>query len=616
MELSSAYLDQYLSEEATEATGEDTRHTILVPLANPNTAPVLLELATVIAGKEQGRVIGLVVTANFEQANPQLIERFERTIRAINRWDDACEITLLTRRTASVSVGIMEVAHEYEVDQILLGLTDPVRGQVELGDVVETLVENAPCDVLVYRDSESPGFTRVVVPVGGSVASRVTVAMGVRLAKGVDRACEVLHVYASHRPEWESRMRVEKMLSSVRGHNLVQTKIVPGLNETESILSNTTENDMLVVGKSERSELEKWLYGNTAQRLLDRAPGPVLLVARSQQHTEDQTQTRRRLSWLRPILGEAEQEQILWNAQDTAAPSLDYFVLIIVASLLASLGLLLNSGAVIIGAMLVAPLMGPIVSFGVGLCTARFRLLRQASVTVLLGTFAAMLVGYLLGLLAPPNAPTAELLGRGFPSFLDAGVATGAGFIAAYATARKRIPAALTGVAIAAALVPPVNAFGINLATGELRLAFGAGLLFVTNIMCIAMVGAGVFFWLGMRPQKLEDQQKRWRYVTILATFVIVIPVLLVLLNFGRRVSSELISPNDVIAAFAPARVVDIEVVDHEPVIVKATLLVTDEEQSLEAVDIAQEILSNDLGEPVQLQVVVQRLVEGTTGGR
>ena len=615
MELSRAYLDEYLSEEP-ESIGV-VKNTILVPLANPHTAPVLLELATVIAGKETGHVIGLVVTSNFDVPSKELVDRFDKTIRAISRWDDTCEISLLTRRTASVTTGILEVAHEYEADQILLGLNDPVRGQVELGDVVEAIVEKAPCDVLVYRDSDSPGFTRVVVPVGGSVASRVTVAMGVRLAKGVDRACEVLHVYASHRPEWESRMRVENMLTGVQGHNLVQTKIVPGLNETDSILANTDENDMLVVGKSERSDLEKWLYGNTAQRLLDRAPGPVLLVARSQKHSEDQAQGRRWLSWLRPVLGEAEQEQLVWNAQDTASPSLDYFVLIIVASLLASLGLLLDSAAVIIGAMLVAPLMGPIVSFGVGLCTARLRLLRQAAVTVLLGALTALAVGFILGKLAPPQAPTSELLGRGFPSILDAGVAAGAGFIAAYATARKGIPAALSGVAIAAALVPPINAFGINLATGEMRLAFGAGLLFLTNIMWIALVGAGVTFWLGMRPQKLEDHGRRWRYVAILATFLTTIPILFVLLNFGGRVSTERISPNDLITAFAPARVMDFEVVGHNPVIVRTTLLVTEDgEVSQESINSAQDILTNDLHEPVQLQVVVQRMIEGTTGGR
>lgn len=590
------------------------KYRIVVPLANPFTAPVLLELAAAIAGKTSGHVMGLVVTDNYAAPDPVQVDQLNKIIRAIRKWDDPCDIELLTRRAAHIATGILDVAHEYEADQILLGLTDPVRGQVELGQVVEAITAAAPCDVLVYRDSASPGFTRIVVPVGGSVASQVTVGIGVSLAKSTDRPCEVLHVYSGNRPEWESRARVEKMLSSVHGHKLAQTKVVSGLNEADSVLAHTTENDMLVVGKSERSDLEKWLYGNTAQRLVDRAPGPVLLVARSKEHSDDQRQSRRRLAWLRPTLADMEQEQILWGAQDTAAPSFDYFVLIIVSSLLASLGLLLDSGAVVIGAMLVAPLMGPIVSFGVGLCTARFRLLRQAAMTVLLGTLVAFLVGFITGKLVPLNTPTSELLGRGFPSILDAGVALGAGFIAAYATARKGIPAALAGVAIAAALVPPVNAFGLNLAFGEMRLAQGAALLFATNIISIALVAAVVFFWLGMQPHRLEDHKRRRSYLIVLTTFALMIPIILVLLNFGHRVSTELISPNDLKAAFAPAKVLNLEVIDHDPVVVQATILAVDDVPR-EAVNIVQDILTTDLGEPVQLRVIVHRIVEGHIEG-
>lgn len=586
------------------------RHTIVVPLANPFTAPVLLELATVLAGKDNGHVVALFVTTPETPYSEEQFNQLDNIIRAIKKWDDTCDIELVTRRTSQIAAGIIETAEESGAQQILLGLTDPVRGFVELGKVVESVIDHAPCDVLVYRDSETPGFTRVVIPVGGSVASRVTVRTGLRLAKGTDRPCQVLHVYTNHRPEWESRVRIEKMLSGVQGHNIIQTRVVPGLNEADSVLSHTTENDILIVGKSERSELEKWLYGNTAQRLVDRAPGPVLLVARSAEHSEDQAQGRRRLSWLRPTLADSEKDQIVWGAQDTASPSLDYFVLIIVASCLASLGLLLDSGAVVIGAMLVAPLMGPIVSFGVGLCTARFRLLRQAAVTVVLGVLVALLVGFIIGKLAPLNAPTRELLGRGYPSLLDAGVALGAGFIAAYATARRGIPAALAGVAIAAALVPPVNAIGINLAFGEMRLALGAALLFTTNLVSIALIAGAAFFWLGMRPQRLDNSHRKRRYAYVLATFVLLVPVIVVLLNFGRQVSTELISPTALKALFAPAQVVNIEVVKHNPVVVQATIL-TAEEVRPETVTIAQDILSTELGEPVKLQVIQHRIIEG-----
>ena len=231
------------------------RYTIVVPLANPYTAPILLELASAIAGKDNGHILALVVTSGYGKEADDRVDQIYKIIRAVRKWEDTCEIELVKHPGMQVAAGILEIAQQYEANQILLGLSDPVRGQVELGDVAQAVTEHAPCDVLIYRDSDSPGFTRIVVPVGGSIASRVTVSMGVRLAKGTDRPCEALHVYTNHRPEWESRMRVEKMLASVRGYNIVQTKVVGGINEADTVLGNIGENDILVVGKSERSSL-------------------------------------------------------------------------------------------------------------------------------------------------------------------------------------------------------------------------------------------------------------------------------------------------------------------------------------------------------------------------
>ncbi len=86
------------------------------------------------------------------------------------------------------------------------------------------------------------------------------------------------------------------------------------------------------------------------------------------------------------------------------------------------------------------------------------------------------------------------------------------------------------------------------------------------------------------------------------------------LLNFGHRVSTELISPNDLKAAFAPAKVLDIEVIENDPVVVQATIL-SAEEVPREAINIAEDILSTDLGEPVHLQVIVHKIVEGHIEG-
>jgi uncharacterized hydrophobic protein (TIGR00271 family) len=335
------------------------------------------------------------------------------------------------------------------------------------------------------------------------------------------------------------------------------------------------------------------------------------MVSRAIDDAEIQALAKRRLSWLRPLLTETEQEHVVWLAKDTVLPTLDYFVLLVVAALLASLGLLLNSSAVVIGAMLVAPLMQPIIALGIGLCTARLNLMRKAIVTIGLSVMVVLIVGFLAGIFIAPDAATKEMLGRAYPSLLDAAVALASGFIGAYATARKDIPAALAGVAIAAALVPPICTVGLSMAIFEPRLAIGAGLLFITNLVCITVTTGAVFFWMGMRPTRLNSKTRRIRYATLLSGMLCILLLVGGLLNYTRKPSVERISETRLRAVFEPAELMGLQIVPEEPLMVIATLR-TPEEIPSESVKMAQVMLSEDLDTQVRLRIVVQRVIDGS----
>ncbi|GIV82130.1 MAG: hypothetical protein KatS3mg051_1484 [Anaerolineae bacterium] len=130
----------------------------------------------------------------------------------------------------------------------------------------------------------------------------------------------------------------------------------------------------------------------------------------------------------------------------------------------------------------------------------------------------------------PIHMATGEMAARGQPSLLDMGVAIASGAAGAYAMARRDVPSALAGVAIAAALVPPLCTVGLALAFGQMELASGAGLLFLTNIVSISLAGAGVFAWLGLRP---APQSRTWRQV-IISLIVLVILALPLASTFVR----------------------------------------------------------------------------------
>lgn len=585
---------------------------ILIPVASPDTAPALASLAQRIMSDTGGTIILLHVIAVTDDSGPLIVPAFSTVLDYLNRSGGKVSTEFVTRRADSITEGILEVATELQVGMILLGLSYSVRGQVELGSVAETVAKRAPCDVMVSRSPINASIERIVVPVGGSIASQVILQMGVRLSQGIKRPMDAVHIYSSSHED-DARLHVKKLLHTIPHSEHVNVKAVRGINIADTVLEETTETDLLIVGFSERNTIERWLYGNIPQRILDRALGPVLMVSRAIDNPNIQSRAQRRVNWSRPELTDSEQDQIVWLAKDTVLPTLDYVVLLLVAAVLASLGLLMSSSAVIIGAMLVAPLMGPIISLAVGLCTARLGLMRQALVTISLSAFSVILVGVFSGILVQQGSVTAEMLARAYPSLLDAGVALAAGFIGAYATARKDIPAALAGVAIAAALVPPICTVGLAISIGEMRVAMGAGLLFITNLVSITIIGAVVFYWMGLRPTRIEDRSRRLRYAVILAGIAATFIGIGALLNVTHQPGLEKLSVDRLDTIFEPAEVINLNIRQQSDSTLVVATVRTAGEISPETVKMAQLLVNEELGSNARLRIIIQRVIEGVT---
>jgi uncharacterized hydrophobic protein (TIGR00271 family) len=169
--------------------------------------------------------------------------------------------------------------------------------------------------------------------------------------------------------------------------------------------------------------------------------------------------------------------------------------------LIASFGLIANSTAVVIGAMLVAPLMTPIFGISLALVRGEAKLLGRAARAEIVGVVAAVTMGFILGLLLGDIEPTPEMLSRTRPNLFDLIVAVLAGFAGAYALVDEKISPALPGVAIATAIVPPLANSGLCLALGEVRGGIGSFLLFFANFLSILIVASGTFISSGMAKQ-------------------------------------------------------------------------------------------------------------------
>ncbi|HLA97014.1 MAG TPA: DUF389 domain-containing protein, partial [Anaerolineales bacterium] len=208
-------------------------------------------------------------------------------------------------------------------------------------------------------------------------------------------------------------------------------------------------------------------------------------------------------------------------------PDFSYFILVVLSSVIATLGLLTNSAAVIIGAMLVAPLMSPIIGLGLASISGDSHLLGDAAKALLRGAALAVLISFLLTwtntrlpfvVLQGQDLP-GEVLARVRPSPIDLGIALAGGLAAAFALAMPNISAALPGVAIATALMPPLCTVGIGLALRRWDVAAGASLLFITNAVTIAFAANLVFFALGFSP-RFQDGTRRLPRSLLLSAFL------------------------------------------------------------------------------------------------
>lgn len=173
-----------------------------------------------------------------------------------------------------------------------------------------------------------------------------------------------------------------------------------------------------------------------------------------------------------------------------------FLFLTVVSCGIATLGLLLNSTAVIIGAMLVAPLMGPIILGGFAIARLEPLLAGRALLALLVGMVTALLLAMLIVRLSPYIPPTAEILARTQPNLFDLLVAILSGCAGGYAVIRRQ-GGVVVGVAIATALMPPLATVGYGLATADGVIAQGAAFLFLTNLLAIALAVTVTASWYG-----------------------------------------------------------------------------------------------------------------------
>jgi len=177
-----------------------------------------------------------------------------------------------------------------------------------------------------------------------------------------------------------------------------------------------------------------------------------------------------------------------------------FALMMAMSATVAIMGLSANSPALVIGAMLIAPLMTPVLGIAASIAMALGDAAARALATVVIATLGVITYAYLIAYWLPGELLTGEVLARTAPDARDLVVALAAGIAGSYATARPDVSSSLPGVAIAVALVPPLAVVGIALQAGRADLAGGALLLYATNLAAIVTVSTIVFIAAGFVP--------------------------------------------------------------------------------------------------------------------
>ncbi len=306
--------------------------------------------------------------------------------------------------------------------------------------------------------------------------------------------------------------------------------------------------------------------------------------------------------WRMAVRGTVDQADVISKRRNESEISSRYLLMLCMSAGIAILGLLLSSPAVVIGAMLLSPLMDPIMGLGFALAIGDYKWIQQSARSLVIGTLIAVAFCAVIVFFSPLQTVTSEIAARTKPNLFDLGVAFFSAIAGAYAVIRGR-EGTIVGVAIATALMPPLAVVGFGLATFNWTVFSGAVGLYFTNLMTIALTAAILARAYGFHSALSERQTAVQTLVIAVAFVALAVPLFLSLRDIAREANSTRQINEIVLDAFDDrSRLSQIETnFEVEPIQITATVLTPQLEADAES-ETARRI-SRMLEEPVEVTI-------------
>ncbi|MHC4525885.1 MAG: TIGR00341 family protein [Planctomycetota bacterium] len=368
----------------------------------------------------------------------------------------------------------------------------------------QQLLRNLPCDVVLFDigQSDEKSLKRVIVPTDLADSRHVIQHL-------IEHGSSVSTIVPLHISPYfgsDSRKIAEteldillKEIGLKEDSPEMTPEVVLADGFHQGIMQMVRENDVIVLGGSSVKLIHDLklqiatLHPQIGKSIVLGVFRPSYLAAKT-----PAGQFVQRIKAALTELTIADRISLFDRIQGGARLTTDYIAMMALSVLIASLGLQADNASVVIGAMLVAPFMTPLIGIGLALAQGNLTLMKRSAVATGIGFLVGLCLSFVLGLVVPLDELPLEVLSRGNPTLVDLAIAFISGMAAAYAVSRKSVAEAIVGVAIAAALVPPLSCVGIMLGNGYLLEAEGAFTLLITNLAAISLGATFMFRFLGV----------------------------------------------------------------------------------------------------------------------
>lgn len=322
-------------------------------------------------------------------------------------------------------------------------------------------------------------------------------------------------------------MKIIEVIADKQYHETI--KVIAEHHQVDDVWFGAENEDgriaarLLVTSKNRQhvlDELQEALQSSTGARIIILPVETTLTSDKTAKETD------------KPASGSStiSREEIFSHVEKGTQLNQNFFILIVLSSIVAGIGLLENNIAVIIGAMVIAPLLGPNIAFALGSSLGETRLMWQSLKAIISGIILAILVAAIIGFIWPLAIETQEVLIRTEANYAGTAIALASGAAAALSLVTGS-SGVLVGVMVAVALMPPAVTIGLMLSIGSLPLALGATLLLAVNIVCINLSAKLVFLIKGIQPRtwlearKAKQSQKLYLLIWLMLLILLVIVI-------------------------------------------------------------------------------------------